>query len=909
MNDEHTDSDYQTSINQEAYIGHAIDPETSRTYAQKFLNAQTIKYVPSVDEDGNLKALIDQLEAEYDIIWRDLGRLDNNYGLIESSQGSKMGALVEIITNAFDAVLVRRYRERHGEAYEPSHDITTYDEAADLLFSGEERENGPGGAENDETWVELYADGGGRRGDSHGANFVAFDHGEGKPPEEFEDTFLDVLEPGQSKRGWPFLQGQFGMGGSAVLSYCGKGYKFITSASVERPSVWTWSIVRRNRDKNTYEYLTIEGVPPTFEGEFAGRDVGSVVKMYDYEDSFPQLPGQGAYKLGRTLYDIPMAMRLDDRRGYKSNVKDRKWRGHRYTLENTARGKGYIDEQFTITHDFGGAETDDGYVDLGKIDVEVFVFKSNEQIERRTKEEEFGLNPDTLKSELSEKQRKRVDNTVNRKRSYRGNVSEHRKRAISLVVNGQVHGDFGRQTLTGNTVGLDNVGKDILAYIDFSSLNGATLTDTFQSNRSYINADKPLGKKVRDEVFDIFQGNETLQQHEEKRKRSRRKREHDERDIQTVESILEDNPHLSQFFGSFGSVFPSLLSSDGDGAAIGVTEEEIEKPPTRSDGQEKEWVDLKYIPTTLDILEKIEQTGEPVEWNGGETGGEQFIKEIPIDSSGWVKFKLNARNSYFTREREHGELNVIPNEMVVDTELVNGILGVRVEPFDNASPGDTYTVTVEVTRPNSEPLAGEFKVKCVEEREPRTTQKPDPEEEPDNESELLKTIGKPDIQLVERDEWGNEFNEDVIVHIEGRDPRDFTYYVNVDAAPLVSFRERKKLNDAGRTIINEEWAAIVFYMTLGSYMKWSVPIDQKRRENGLNTILDEDLLPDSRQERENDPPTPDEDDIERVVNELDVRTLERIDPRKMATASVAGSVQTLLDWRYSNDDLDGLVKG
>ncbi|PSP44117.1 hypothetical protein BRC68_03785, partial [Halobacteriales archaeon QH_6_64_20] len=66
---------------------------------------------------------------------------------------------------------------------------------------------------------------------------------------------------------------------------------------------------------------------------------------------------------------------------------------------------------------------------------------------------------------------------------------------------------------------------------------------------------------------------------------------------------------------------------------------------------------------------------------------------------------------------------------------------------------------------------------------------------------------------------------------------------------------------------------------------------------------------DSRQERENDPPTPDEDDIERVVNELDVRTLERIDPRKMATASVAGSVQTLLDWRYSNDDLDGLVKG
>jgi hypothetical protein len=436
------------------------------------------------------------------------------------------------------------------------------------------------------------------------------------------------------------------------------------------------------------------------------------------------------------------------------------------------------------------------------------------------------------------------------------------------VVNGQVHGDFGRQTLTGNIVGLDNIGRDILAYIDFSSLNGATLTDTFKSNRSYINVDKPLGKKVRDEVFDLFQGNETLQQYEEERKRSRRKREHDERDIQTVESILEGNPHLSQFFGSFGSVFPSLLSNDGEGATVGVTEEEIEKPPTESDGEEKEWVDLKYIPTMLDILQKTKQTGEPVEWDGGETEGERFGKEVPIDSSGWVKFRLDAQNDYFTREREHGKLNVIPDEMVVDTELVNGIFGVRVEPFDNASPGDTYTVTVEVTRPNSEPLAGEFKVKCVEEREPRTRKKSDPEQEPDNESELLKAISKPDVQLVERDEWGNEFNEDIIVSIEGTDSRDFTYYINVDAAPLVSFRERKKINDAGKTIINEEWAAIVFYMTLGSYMKWSVPIDQKRRENGLDTILDEDLLPGSSQERKDDSLMPSEDDVKRVVSKI-----------------------------------------
>jgi len=901
--------DEQDSLDTSPYIGHAIDPETSRTYAQKFLDAQTIKYVSSVDEDDNVKALIDELEADYDIVWRDLGRLDNNYGLIESSQGSKMGALVEIITNAFDAVMVRRYRERHGESYDPSHAITTYDEAADLLFNQEEREYGPDGKGSDETWVELYADGGGRRGNDHGANFVVLDHGEGKPTEDFEDTFLDVLEPGQSKREWPFLQGQFGMGGSAVLSYCGKGYKFIASASMERPQVWTWSVVRRNREKNTYEYLTFDGRPPTFEGEFAGREVGSVVKMYDYEDSFAQLPGQGAYTLGRTLYDIPMAMRLDDRRDYSSAVQHRRWYGHKYTLENTAKNNGFVEEQFTVTHDFGGAETDDQYVDLGEIDVDIFVFKSNREIERQTIEEEFELDPDTPKSELDDTQKKRLQNRVNRKRSYRGNVSEHRDRAISLVVNGQVHGDFGRQTLTGNTVGLDNVGKDILAYIDFSNLNGATLTDTFQSNRSYINDDKPLGQRVRDEVFDLFKGNETLEQYEEERKRSRRKREHDERDIETVESILEDNPHLSQFFGSFGSIFPSLTDAeDDDGVPVGVEEEEEDdgSPPTPGPDEQEDWVDLKYIPTTLDLLEKVKQSGEPVEW-GGDTEDDQFVKEVPVESSGWVKFKLDAENDYFTRQREHGELNVLPDEMVVDTELVNGILGVRVEPFKNASPGDTYTVTVEVTRPDSDALTDEFKVECVEKQD-RKDSKPDPEEEPENESELLKAIGKPDIELVSRDEWGEEFNEEVIVYLEGHDPRDFTYFVNEDAAPLVSFRERKNLNEDGETIINQEWAAIVFYMTLGSYMKWAVAVDQKLRENGMEPFLDDDLLPDSQEERERDPLMPNEDDVESVINNLGARAVEQIDPRRMAAASVAGSVQTLLDWRYTNEDLDGLVE-
>ena len=908
MSDRETDQDEEPTQHGHRYTGYTLDPEISHEFAQKFLDAQTINYVSSVDEDENVEALIDQLEANFNVVWKDLGRIKNNYGLIDSSQGSKMGALVEIITNSFDAVLVRRYRERYGETYDPSHNIATYDAAADLLFSKAERWDGPKGDDGDDAWVELYADGG-RIDDEHGANFVVLDHGEGKPPEEFEDTFLDVLKPGQTKRNWPFLQGQFGMGSSAVLSYCGGGYKFIASASVSRPGLWTWSICSRNRPEGTYEYLTIDGRPPMFNGDFAGRDIGSVVKMYDYEDSFQQMPGQGAYKLGRTLYDIPMVMRLDDRRGYKSRVQSRNWYGHKYTLENTARQNGYIEEQFTITHDFGGAETDDGWIELGEIDVEVYVFKSDDDLRRKAKEDEFKIDSDIPLSELTDKQKKRLQNVVNRKSEYRGNVSEHRKRAISLVVNGQVHGDFGRQTLTGNRVGLDNVGKDILAYIDFSNLNGTTLTDTFQSNRSYINDDKPLGRKVRDEVYEMLQANDTLKQYEDERKRHRRKREHEERDIQTIESILKDNPHLTQFFGSFGEIFPSANGSGDDGLPIGTTEEDTQSSSNTSTGDSKDWIDLRYIPTTLKVLDKVKQTGEPIEWSGGKTGDKLFIRELALGSTGWVKLKLDAQNNYFTREHDRGDLNVVPDSMVVDTELVSGILGVRIKPLNNASPGDTNIVTVEVTRPNAEPLTEKFKIRLTEKPDTPTINNPDNHGETEEQSDLMKAIGEPNIVLVERDDWVDyDFNEETIVNISGSDPRDFIYEINVDAAPIASFRSRKNLNVDGENIINDQWAAIVFYMALGSYMKWAVAIDNKLRENDMTPLLDDDLLPDSKEERENDHLLPNEDDVERFVDDLDRYTADQIDPREMAAASVAGSVQTLLDWRYTNDDLDGLIE-
>jgi len=63
------------------------------------------------------------------------------------------------------------------------------------------------------------------------------------------------------------------MGGSGVLPYCGQnGYEIIISRSAVLGGVWGWTLVRKNRELEQYEYFSSEsGIPHLVLMSFAGK--------------------------------------------------------------------------------------------------------------------------------------------------------------------------------------------------------------------------------------------------------------------------------------------------------------------------------------------------------------------------------------------------------------------------------------------------------------------------------------------------------------------------------------------------------------------------------------------------------------------------------------------------------------
>ncbi|ESS11257.1 MAG: hypothetical protein A07HR60_01975 [uncultured archaeon A07HR60] len=74
------------------------------------------------------------------------------------------------------------------------------------------------------------------------------------------------------------------MGNKAVLPHCGDNeYKLICSAGMGKPGVWSWTVVRKNRAGNEYEYLTIDGGVAQRQGQPRDQTIRTVIKLYEYQ--------------------------------------------------------------------------------------------------------------------------------------------------------------------------------------------------------------------------------------------------------------------------------------------------------------------------------------------------------------------------------------------------------------------------------------------------------------------------------------------------------------------------------------------------------------------------------------------------------------------------------------------------
>jgi len=139
----------------------------------------------SAKAEAEVTAALDEFARTFDVDWTPIGGQDNNYGVVENQSSSPLGALNEIVSNGIDAILRRRYRERHGDEYQDKHELTSYAVAGDELLDGTEE-------------VRIIADG--AKGTSGATNITVRDNGEGQPYADFADTFVGLLNSAMASR-------------------------------------------------------------------------------------------------------------------------------------------------------------------------------------------------------------------------------------------------------------------------------------------------------------------------------------------------------------------------------------------------------------------------------------------------------------------------------------------------------------------------------------------------------------------------------------------------------------------------------------------------------------------------------------------------------------------------------------
>lgn len=692
------------------------------------------KRILTASSEHEVTTAIEDMGREFDVSWHPIGGQDNNYGVVENQSSSPLGALNEIISNGIDAVLRRRYRERHGNEYNEDHDITSYSEAAAELLDGTEE-------------VRIIADG--ERGGP--VNVTIFDSGEGQQYNDFEDTFVGLLKPGEAKQGWPFLQGQFGMGSTAVLPHCGKrGYKAIFSAGMENRTEWTWTIVRRNRDGNAYEYLKLNGALPAFDGTLdEQRPVGSFIKMFDYDlPSKSNITSGLRFKLARVMTQAPVPIVLDERRDYGSHIMETDVVGFKQLI---SRHSEHVKERFTRSYNFGG--------ELGERDVELVVFRQDEAIEDD--------------SDLSVRDKRRM--FVSRRKQQ--------DRAVFFTVNGQVHGDKGLSFIK-NRCDKYHTGKDTVAFVDFSDLGPAQLTDLFTPARDRLQ-DKPMAKRLESGMEDLLTNDERLCEIEQQRREQFTRDKRDEKMGDMLEELVDRNPALLDFLQDGEKV-------KSDNAGTDDRRDEFEAP---------------FFP---DTLVQLDQNGEV--WDKDE----RYTVEMPVNRNRWVSFHLNAPNDFFTRDDRPGTVMVQPQDVVRSHGLTNGTWTIQLRTLEAATPGMTMPVNIDIGAEGMDPLSAQFNIEYTE-----------PVEEDtgaggvDDDLPPVQQLDFPEIVAIQKEDWSDApepFDEDTPVRIAGSGS-NMTLYVNYDAGPVRDFLSRYNFRKTGKEAIKETWKVGVAMYAVSTYIE------------------------------------------------------------------------------------------
>jgi len=475
------------------------------------------------DHESEVAGILAHHALDADQHWCPLGGIENNQSIVGNQQSCATAALVEKLVNSIDSLLLLECRRRGIDPESADAPLTMTSAAAQFFGMPEGGIHGlrPGDRGRLADNVQFVA-----TGTKRDPSFTIIDVGEGQRPRDFNTTFCSLVR--SNKLRVPFVQGKYNMGGCGTLPFCGNNHlqlivsrrhpALVAGESGGQNTGWGFTLIRRRdpahgRRSSSYEFLAPNGHVAWFQADHLpvrpSREQayqqplqwGTLIKLYNYQiEQRTAVVFDLSFELSRRLYQLPLPVRICERRDYRGHSRETILTGLSVRLQDDRAGL-----------------LEDGFPDSGIVHVESVGDAPVETIVFKRGQGKNFLPPQA---------------------------------AILFTVNGQVHGGLGRRFLCRDAVRLDFLKNDLLVVLNCTDIPARVREDLFMPSRDRLR--ECAAKVAFDHALESF-----LADHQELKRLNLQRREDELRGrladdkplTEALKSVIDSSPELKDLFG------------------------------------------------------------------------------------------------------------------------------------------------------------------------------------------------------------------------------------------------------------------------------------------------------------------------------------------------------------------------
>jgi len=719
-----------------------MDGKLSKAIAERLLKALSAEDVQAVVEDADFSYYFDSPNN-----WRPYGDQVKNWPTVGSQQSYAVGALVELITNSVDAILMRKAKERGIVDMRAKDTPQSMFEAVKLFFphvvegrianlSRKQR------TELAEQCVIIGIKRTHRKNDIY-PTYTVIDSGEGQLPEDFPKTLLSLGE--RNKEGIAFVQGKYNMGSTGTLRYCTRSdidkghYKFLVS---KRPSskYWGWTLirVRKAREGEVFpvaEYFFPGGQIPYFCAETLSAlnsphigqiSEGTVVKLYEFDVG----PNARSVDFGLSnaltvnLIDCALPIRI-----YDFDAKQQENKGD--LRKHGIAARTFSGMNVALWPESKDSDEEDSSTGAGDAEWQQAILEENHPKLGQIKIFATGV------------------------KNLKGSLKTQRAR-IFYTVNGQTHAIERASFL--NRVGLGELQDHLIVNVICDKMDKNALANIFMPDRER-KVNNNQSHELEDIVAQAMKGDEKLRAYASEIR------------LRRAAEYTEDKKESRELWEDLVKADPEIQNLFGMGTKISA--------PAKAPGGTIKYVGKKF-PTFLNPLQLRQENG-------------LFVKDVPINSYRHIHCGTDVENEYLSRLDSPGttHCSLSAEEMPHSVKLHNGTATFTVKVPLNTKVGDKKLVEFgfKDNGRNIEPLKFSVEVRYVSEEATSSAKRG---KETDTVEKDKDSLAWPQFVWVGEAEYDEySFNENsgasVITGDEGN-----VVYVNRDHRSLRLMRMREK---------------------------------------------------------------------------------------------------------------------